>query len=260
MKIKERQSITDSRGNVLAEYCDITGRIKAKWASGKDIWSTGDMKSMMVLTYFIHGWQVNSLGKQHKKNTTGERPRQNTKKFSWGRVDTMNGGIMSQEYPPSWKCQFVISMFIISYNSWRTTDNPYWSQKLQLLRMAPLNTHQLQLQEMLNWILRLYTLNILYTWISSPIFHLQCSIRINALTAVHKNIKRKPEYHCFDDPTFNYENYHYKLSVVTEIVMINSVTNQIPVMSAPSSISPRASASWKLNSWYSVLPLLCSLQ
>lgn len=60
-------------------------------------------------------------------------------------------------------------------------------------------------------------------------------------------------------PTFNYNN-HYQLSFVTEFVMINTVTNQIPVMSAPSSISPRASASWKLNSWYSVLPLLCSLQ
>lgn len=33
----------------------------------------------------------------------------------------------------------------------------------------------------------------------------------------------------------------------------------VPVISAPSSISPRASASWKLSSWYNVLPVRCSL-
>lgn len=31
------------------------------------------------------------------------------------------------------------------------------------------------------------------------------------------------------------------------------------MISAPSSISPNASASWKLSSWYNVLPLRCSL-
>ena len=34
----------------------------------------------------------------------------------------------------------------------------------------------------------------------------------------------------------------------------------LPVMSAPSSTSPMASESWKLSSWYKVLPVLVSLK
>lgn len=53
------------------------------------------------------------------------------------------------------------------------------------------------------------------------------------------------------DSVFNYnDNIVIIITLISEFkcIILNTVTKQIPVMSAPSSISPRASASWKLNS------------
>jgi hypothetical protein len=58
-------------------------------------------------------------------------------------------------------------------------EDEYWSQKLQLLRMASLDTHQLQLQEMLNSVLRDYPLNVLYTGLGNEMERFQSMTKID---------------------------------------------------------------------------------
>ena len=51
-----------------------------------------------------------------------------------------------------------------------------------------------------------------------------------------------------------------KISMLNRVKPSNALCYQLPVRSAPSSMSAKASLSWKLSSWYKLFPARVSLQ